>query len=346
MIKKTIALLLAAALMLGAACAEPASEGGAFAVLARDDGADPRLTALEETAEPVNAALTLSSGMTVEICQAYYEGYRVYVSYRISPVTDLMKLHEGAPEAVTEWDQVVEDWVTGDFPAVYPDIKKQNDWLDGKGQRWLEIPYCGLMDGLTLEDGVYADIIAGTESREPDGTIIGWKECIVPEEAQADTLTFIAEIAYGTTIKFQDYTTLKEKFGDPERTEIRFTLARNHTFRHLRGETAQAVAELTMGQLDITGVVRLVSPEQAASWTAWQNGEDSGGVDVIVCWNLYQNGELVSQDLYGASSVPETGEGVVFDVMYPRMDNLSGLTLVPEYAEAGEKPEEAITLTK
>ena len=180
----------------------------------------------------------------------------------------------------------------------------------------------------------------------PDGTIIGWKECIVPEEAQADTLTFIAEIAYGTTIKFQDYTTLKEKFGDPERMEICFTLARNHTFRHLRGETAQAVAELTMGQLDITGVVRLVSPEQAASWTAWQNGEDSGGVDVIVCWNLYQNGELVSQDLYGASSVPETGEGVVFDGMYPRMDNLSGLTLVPEYAEAGEKPEEAITLTK
>ena len=139
---------------------------------------------------------------------------------------------------------------------------------------------------------------------------------------------------------------LRVMAGDPERTEIRFTLARNHTFRHLRGETAQAVAELTMGQLDITGVVRLVSPEQAASWTAWQNGEDSGGVDVIVCWNLYQNGELVSQDLYGASSVPETGEGVVFDVMYPRMDNLSGLTLVPEYAEAGEKPEEAITLTK
>ena len=48
MIKKTIALLLAAALMLGAACAEPASEGGAFAVLGRDDGADPRLTALED----------------------------------------------------------------------------------------------------------------------------------------------------------------------------------------------------------------------------------------------------------------------------------------------------------
>ena len=40
MIKKTIALLLAAALMLGAACAEPASEGGAFAV---ERGADPLL---------------------------------------------------------------------------------------------------------------------------------------------------------------------------------------------------------------------------------------------------------------------------------------------------------------
>ena len=48
-----------------------------------------------------------------------------------------------------------------------------------------------------------------------------------------------------------------------------------------------------MGKADLKGTVRLVSPEQAASWIAW-------------------------------------------------MDDLTGLTLVPEYSLAGESTEEAI----
>ena len=63
---------------------------------------------------------------------------------------------------------------------------------------------------------------------------------------------------------------------------------------------------------------------------------------MIACWNLYQNGEPVSVDLYGASEV--LTDGLVFSVMFPAMDDLTGLTLVPEYSEAGEKPDEAIVL--
>ena len=37
-------------------------------------------------------------------------------------------------------------------------------------------------------------------------------------------------------------------------------------------------------------------------------------------------------------------DGVAFPVMFPYMEDLSGLTLVPEYSDAGEKPEEAIVL--
>ena len=64
--------------------------------------------------------------------------------------------------------------------------------------------------------------------------------------------------------------------------------------------------------------------------------------DVISCWNLYRNGELVSVDLFGASEV--LTDGLVFSVMFPYMEDLSGLSLVPEYSEAGEKPDEAIVL--
>lgn len=344
MMKKTMALILAAVLMTGAACAETAPESGAFATLAQYEDADPRLAALDKIAEPLAATLTVPSGVTVEICQAYYEGYRVYISYRISPVTDLITLHEGAPEGVAEWDHTEENWIMGDLPAAYPDIRKQNEWLDGKGQRWVEMPYCGLMDGIDLPDGNYADIIAGNESREPDGTIVGWKECVVPEESRTDPLTFDVTVASGTTIRFQDGSTYKEKYSDPEKSEILFTLKQNEAPGRLQGRNGQAAAELTMGQIDITGVVSLASPEQAAAWLAMQEGEEGSGADVILYWSLYQNGTLVSEDLYGATSVPESGEGVVFDVMFPRLEDLGGLTLVPVYAEAGEKPEEAVSL--
>ncbi len=63
---------------------------------------------------------------------------------------------------------------------------------------------------------------------------------------------------------------------------------------------------------------------------------------MIACWNLYQNSELVSCDLFGASEV--ITDGVAFSVMFPFMENLCGLMLVPEYSECGEKPEEAIVL--
>ena len=97
-----------------------------------------------------------------------------------------------------------------------------------------------------------------------------------------------------------------------------------------------------MGKIDLKGIVVITSPEQAASWIAWQEGKESTGTDVIACWNLYQNNELVSYDLFAASEV--LTDGVIFSVLFPFMEDLSGLMLVPEYSEGGEKPEEAIVL--
>ena len=187
-------------------------------------------------------------------------------------------------------------------------------------------------DGLELEDGSYADIIAGGSVQQEDGSIIGWKECIVPEDELANTQTFC--LVYRIA-------------GSEEKRMLKFTLKQNAYDQYLQGDSPAAAYQartiLYMGKIDLKGIVVITSPEQAASWIAWQEGKESTGTDVIACWNLYQNGELVSADLFGASAVNGTDE-VVFSVMYPYIDDLGGLTLVPEYSEAGEKMDEAIRL--
>ena len=270
---KKLVLLFAASLMIFSTSL--ASATGLFSEMNETEYADERLPILDEVADTVSTTQTEGS-VTVEISQAYYEGNRVYISYKAS-------------------SQILEQ------------------------------------DGLILEDGSYADITAGGKVQKEDGSVIGWKECIVPEDELADTQTFFLEYSIPETAE-------KRKLG---------VALNRHEYSHfLSGvstvESYQARAFMYIGKVDLKGIVVLTSPEQAASWHAWQEGADSTGTDVISCWNLYQNGELVSCDLFGESAVNE--DDVTFAVMFPFMEDVSGLTLVPEYSDAGEKPDEAIAL--
>ena len=324
-----------------------ASEPGFFGKLAQVEYADERLPTLEEIAEPIPASSTTKNGITVELGQGYYEGNRVFISFKISANTDLIELYEGTPDVGIKWKDSMENMIIGDEPANSPDVKKQYDWLDGKSRHWLRVPCCSTGDGLELDDGTYLDIVAGYENEQTDGTILGWKECIIPDGKEADSLAFRVTFCWYTMLRFQDYTTYREAIESSENDSIILTLNRNNSFQYLQGASQaasyQATAEVSVGNVDVKGKVRIVSPEQAASWIAWQEGEEETGIDVISCWNLYQNGELVSADLYGASEVTGTDE-VVFEVLFPHMNDLNGLSLVPEYSEGGEKPDEAIVL--
>ena len=275
MIKKSAAWILTVTLLIVSFSAASASEGGLFSEMIETEYSDERLDRLDEIAETVSLSQT-EGGVTVEVSQAYYEGDRVYISYRA------------------------------------------NDRIEEQ-------------DGLDLEDGSYADIIAGGSIQQEDGSVIGWKECIVPEDETADSQTFC--LVYRIP-------------GSKEKRMLKFTLKHNVYDHYLQGTSPatdyRALAVLYMGKVALKGTVILTSPEQAASWRAWQEGEEGTGTDVIACWNLYQHGEPVSCDLYGASEV--LTDGVAFSVMFPFMEDLSGLTLVPEYSSGGEKPGEEIIL--
>jgi len=275
MFRKTTALFIAALFFLSAVAAA-GSEAGVFGELIDSDCTDERLSALDQAAETISVSQTAGDA-TVEVCQAYYEGNRIFVSYRASGSVMVL-------------------------------------------------------DGLEMNDGAYADIIAGGEKDAGNGMIIGWKECIVPEDELAETQTFY--LAY--------------RAGDSgEKGLLQFTVKQHAYDQYLQGASQtgsyQAWAILYMGKVDLKGIVSIRSSEQAAGWIAWQEGEEGTGTDVIACWNLYRNGEFVSGDLFGASEVNGTEE-VIFAVMFPFMEDLSGLTLVPEYSEAGEKTDEALVL--
>lgn len=276
MFRKIIALFISALLLIPLAAAIAESEAGLFGELIDSDCADDRLAALDQAAETISVSQT-TGDVTVEVCQAYYEGNRIFISYRASgPVM--------------------------------------------------------VLDGLDMEGGAYADIIAGGETNPEEGLLIGWKECIVPEDMLAEEQTFF--LAYRMT-------------GSEEKGLLQFTVKQHAYDQYLQGtsqtEVYQARAILYMGKIDLKGIVSIISPEQAASWIAWQEGAEGTGTDVIVCWNLYQNGEPVSTDLLGESAVNGTEE-VTFAVMFPLTEDLNGLTLVPEYSEAGENTDEAIVL--
>ncbi len=275
MLKKKFMVILMISLMVFSTAI--ASEPGFLGELAQCEYADERLPALEKIAERIPTSSLMKKGVTVELGQGYYEGNRVYISFRISANTDLIELYDGAPDAGIKWKDSMENMIIGEEPADSADVKKIYDWLDGKSQHWASVPCCSSGDGLELDDGTYLDIVAGYETKMADGTVLGWKECIIPEGKEADSLTFKMNFWWYTAIRFQDYTTYRETIGSSENDSISFTLNRNNSFQYLQGASQvpsyQATAEVSMGKVDIKGTIRIISPEQAASWIAWQEGK-------------------------------------------------------------------------
>ena len=79
MFKKGLFLFLTAFLLI--CSVSLASASGLFSELNETDYADERLPVLDEVADVVSVSQTIDS-VTVEVSQAYYEGNRVYVSYK------------------------------------------------------------------------------------------------------------------------------------------------------------------------------------------------------------------------------------------------------------------------
>lgn len=345
--KISASMVIAIVLIIISLSAALAAGLGIFDSLSRGGDPDERLPVLETVAEPVGTSQTTEEGVTLDISQAYYEGNRIFISYRITGPRTHIELHEGAPETEYEWWSVNENEVMADsYCSDDPEDQRMIEFLDGKGQRWARAESTYLMDGVDLDDGTYADIIGGETQVQEDGSLIGWKECLIPDDHLEDTLTFVLTMRRSCMILFQDYTTLKrasEKRSGS--TEVRFTLNRNDRCTFLKGSTQRddytAGGTFACGQVDIRGSLVMTCPEEWAA--AYDDWEWNGVTDVIWDWYVYKRDTLVTENAVQAVS----GEGstsVEFELLIPKMDDTDGLKLVPVYRKTGAHPDEAILL--
>ena len=174
--KLSTSAILVIALVIISMTAALAAGLGLFGELAQNPRGDSRLSEVDKVADPIEREWTTDDGITIRIEQAYYEGNRVFISYRMSGDWTSTVLHEGSPDGEINWDWVEENMIVSQtMISDEPERQQAILQLDGQSQRWIESTEKGLHDGLSLADGTYLDIIGGDNIVQEDGSVIGWK---------------------------------------------------------------------------------------------------------------------------------------------------------------------------
>ena len=340
-------LVLALILVLLSTTVAVAAEWGLFGLIGQQENADVRLPALDTVATPVGQVFNTPEGVTVTIDQAYYDGSRVFISYKLEGPHDVLQTGTGKPDLVN-YDQKYDNVLYRDmWYADSPNGQEMMAWLDGSEARWATRTSVNVHDGMQIGEE-YLDIIGGEYYYLEDGSLMSWKECLVPAELAADEVTF----SIGTfTVSHTYYQTPEAlyTFGADisETTWHDFTVKKDLRSSELTGSLQtmewSAEANLTRSAIDIKGEIVVKGPE---GWTdIWQSWENPDKLDYINDWKLYADGvKAEGYNLDGGVRAMEDGK-VSFGICYKLTGENQDIQLVPVYRYAGEKPEEAIRLT-
>ena len=336
--------MLLTVLMAGAALAAGL---GLFGQIGERENSDARLPALERVAESVGASFTTDDGVTITIDQAYYDGNRVFISYTKTGPFDLLSMGEGIPENLGECDWALPGEKFGDSLGIDgPDHQLMVAHLDGSAPRWAKRIYVSTHDGLRSGD-TDLEIIGGETYLMEDGTLVGWKECVVPEEIAAEELVVSIGTFTTATTYYQDETGLYLYYGDcPAAVWHPFTVKKDTTGgQQLVGESAgegwTAQATLTASAIDIKGELVLSCPQD---WVeierTWENPK---GLNYIGEWHVYMDG--VRDKDGGVEWVSSGVDGQLTFGLCCKVDAaVKTIQLVPVYSKTGESMAEAITL--
>ncbi len=336
--------MLLTVLMAGAALAAGL---GLFGQIGERENSDARLPALERVAESVGASFTTDDGVTITIDQAYYDGNRVFISYTKTGPFDLLSMGEGIPENLGECDWALPGEKFGDSLGIDgPDHQLMVAHLDGSAPRWAKRIYVSTHDGLRSGD-TDLEIIGGETYLTEDGTLVGWKECVVPEEIAAEELVVSIGTFTTATTYYQDETGLYLYYGDcPAAVWHPFTVKKDTTGgQQLVGESAgegwTAQATLTASAIDIKGELILSCPQD---WVeierTWENPK---GLNYIGEWHVYMDG--VRDKDGGVEWVSSGVDGQLTFGLCCKVDAaVKTIRLVPVYSKTGESMAEAITL--
>ena len=220
-------------------------------------------------------------------------------------------------------------------------------YLDGSEPRYVHRIATSVHDGLFLSDGTYLDIIGGSSHTLEDGSEIGWKECMVPPEKQADTLHVELRLFSGVATYYQDETGLKHAYTPlGEEIPLPFHVEKDTTARTLVGSVDagewQAETTLNLNPVDIRGEIIVTCPE---SWVEAFEQWDASSCNPIVDWRLYNGSTRVEgHNLEGHYGSPSPNQ-LSFTICFQHGSQTKNLRLVPVFMDDSVDLEHALQLT-
>ncbi len=353
--KMTIAVAIALAVMMMASVAVAATLGLFGQIAGYGPDIDRRLTALDSASTYINQTFEVQTGAALTIDQAYYDGERVFISWKMTGAADQVETGAGKPDIVNYSTKTENFIVAENYSSDDPQVNKAMKSLDGTEPRWMHVQGVSAHDCLeALVDGEYVTlmIIGGDYILQPDGAMVGWKECEVPEELQGmDELT----VCFGTFTTdytwYQDGTTLYTSHDSSAMTSTKywpFTVKKDNTSAKMTGrggnETWSATANVTLSKVDIRGTITLKCPESwIGEWDGWPTVEPTD--ETVNDWKVYVNGEeLEGYNLNGSIHIVD-GTTLEYGICFQHVDPTAEIELVPVYNCRIARPEEAIALT-
>ncbi len=353
--KLTVSIAIAIALMMMTGVAVAAGLGlfGEMAGMGPD--IDRRLNALDTESTYISKSFNVQRDAVLTIDQAYYDGSRVFISWKMTNAADQVESGAGKPDMVN-YSEKHENFIAAE--NFYSDDPKTQDAirsLDGSEPRWMHVESVNAHDCLeALVDGEYVTlmIIGGDCILQEDGTLIGWKECEVPEELQsADELT----VCFGTFTNdytwYQDGTTLYESNGLSARYTTEywpFLVKKDDSSVKMTGiggnEAWSATADVSLSKVDLRGIITLKCPESwIGEWDGWPMVEMND--ETVNDWKVYVNGvQLEGYNLNGSTRIVDDTT-LEYEICFQHVDPTAEIELVPVYNCLVARPEESILLT-
>lgn len=382
--KISTALVFALAAMLaltGAALATGLDVFGQVREKMADEISYERLGLLEETAATVGRTFRFAAPAAVDaqepqndrerlmlaqhdftadltIDQIYCDGRKLYYSFTFSSDDIGIEAGKGKPTGFETWDEHPGERF-GESLHIALSRKTEEEavrYLSSQESAYIVENYLFCADSVTLEDGTELQIIDSGYFALDDSHYMGYREYLLPDGYQAgDEVRFVITMMGTTSVFYQDETGVYA--NDIFQRECMVSVIASASVSQslntyssvVKTGEYEALAELYISDVDISGCVKITGPEE---WIkAWEPCDDEeeferrwNGSDFVKDYKLIVNGEFECTGyMLGVFRRDETS--YTLDLRYDLPEGeIDSLELIPIRRQSGETPEESIAV--
>lgn len=289
------------------------------------------------------------------IDQVYCDGRKLYYSFTFSSDNIGLELGEGRPTGFMKWDAYPGEAFGDTLHTALgeEEEKKAIDWLNGHDGAHVIQRSLYPSDATWLEDGTELQIIDSGYVALDNNRYVGYKEYRLPEGYKAGKeIRFVVAMMSTTSVFHQDAQGVSAAYVFQKDCMVPATVtapvgdAPIPYASTLKTEEYEAIAELYVSDVDISGSVKIVCPEEWAK--VWEPCEDEAefqrrwnASDFVKDYRLIVNGKACEGFSDGVFQREKTSYTIDLRFNLPE-EEIESLELIPIRRESGEVPEEGI----